>query len=215
MFRILRVSLVIVVGLAAATFAAQVLGQAQPSPLAPLFTNPDGKRCEMPCLFGIRPGLTTRSEAIALFKAHPFTNAARAQYTPSEDMGDDTMTFSAQSMIFVIKFSHSADERVTDIIMHLSDARVVPASAAEVVAFLNAPQKVDVGALVVLWFDPTITAVIEPGDLDGAVPRLQLGDKVISLWVHEPVPTASRGQDWCGFTARSCSASDYRVLRPG
>src|SRR5258708_8907702 len=205
--RMLRVTLVLIVGFVAASFAAQTLGAARPSPLAPLFTNPDGTRCEMPCLFGIRPGVTTRTEAVALFKAHPFTSAVRAQYTPSEDLGDDTMTFSAPSVTFVIKFAHSADEHVTDVILHLSDGKTVPASAAEVVAFLNAPQKVDVGALIVLWFDPTITVVIEPGDLANAVPRLQLGDKVISLWIHEPVPTTSRGQDWCGFTARPCVLS--------
>src|SRR5258708_4097760 len=214
MSRFLRATLVLFVGIAAATFAAQKLGGIRPSPLVLLFTNPDGTRCEMPCLFGIRPGSTSRTEAVALFTAHPFTRNVQAQYTPSEDMGDNTMTFSAPSMMFVVKFDRTADEHVTDVILHLSDGKVVPATAGEVVAFLNAPQKLDIDALVVLWFDPTITAVIEPNNLASAAPRLQLGDKVISLWVHEPVPTI-RGHYWCGFTARSCTTLTYGVSKAG
>jgi hypothetical protein len=41
--------------------------------LAPWFTYADGSPCPMPCLFGIRPGVTPFSEVDRLLDAHPLT----------------------------------------------------------------------------------------------------------------------------------------------
>src|SRR5262249_44610444 len=61
-------------GLTAALFAIKGIGATQPdSTFALLFTNPDGSPCSQPCLFGIRPGVTTYDEAVRLLKAHPLT----------------------------------------------------------------------------------------------------------------------------------------------
>jgi hypothetical protein len=43
----------------------------QPNPIAPLFTNPDGSACEMPCLLGVQPGKMTIDQALAILNAHP------------------------------------------------------------------------------------------------------------------------------------------------
>jgi hypothetical protein len=60
---------------AAAIFCVRLLGGIrQPSPLyAILFENPDGSTCQRPCLFGVRPGAMTVTEAIAILQAHPVT----------------------------------------------------------------------------------------------------------------------------------------------
>jgi len=53
------------------------VGTTRQDPLMPLFTNPDGTPCQMPCLLGIQPGKTTLKEAIALVKLHPLTSSLR------------------------------------------------------------------------------------------------------------------------------------------
>ncbi|MFN8530670.1 MAG: hypothetical protein U0670_18855 [Anaerolineae bacterium] len=57
--------------------AAIGVGHLRHNPMAILFTNPDGTPCEMPCLFGIRPGETTLTEAMALIQFHPATDEMR------------------------------------------------------------------------------------------------------------------------------------------
>jgi hypothetical protein len=51
--------------------AARQVGAVRPSPLASLFSNPDGSPCQLPCLFGIRPGETRADEALAILDSHP------------------------------------------------------------------------------------------------------------------------------------------------
>jgi hypothetical protein len=63
----------LIVFLAALVFAARLTGRAQPLPLLPLITNPDGSACRLPCLFGIRPGETTTVEAVRILSRHPLT----------------------------------------------------------------------------------------------------------------------------------------------
>jgi hypothetical protein len=54
--------------------AAKLTGPLRHDPMMPLFTNPDGSRCPMACLFGIRPGDTTFQEAVTLIQTHPMTD---------------------------------------------------------------------------------------------------------------------------------------------
>lgn len=52
-------------------------GSLRYDPMIGLFTNPDGSRCEMPCLFGIRAGETTFEDVIILVQNHPMTHNLR------------------------------------------------------------------------------------------------------------------------------------------
>jgi hypothetical protein len=54
-------------------YTAILSGSFRHDPLIPLFTNPDGLHCEMPCLLGIRVGETMLEDAIALVQSHPMT----------------------------------------------------------------------------------------------------------------------------------------------
>jgi hypothetical protein len=58
--------------------AARAGGDAPLPAFAQWFTYPDGKPCPMPCLFGIRPGVTKFDNAQAIINAHPLTNAHEA-----------------------------------------------------------------------------------------------------------------------------------------
>jgi hypothetical protein len=60
---------------AATILVTRLISHAQPLPTPGMFTNPDGSPCTLPCLFGIRPGVTTTKEAVALLRAHPLTQS--------------------------------------------------------------------------------------------------------------------------------------------
>jgi hypothetical protein len=73
MARLLKLSGVLVVGLA---ICAQLLvwgGRAQAKTLTPLFAAPDGQPCESVCLFGIYPGRTHFEVAREMLRQHPLT----------------------------------------------------------------------------------------------------------------------------------------------
>src|SRR5205085_11210708 len=66
-----RVILILLIAFAAAILSVHLAASRQGSVVGMLFTNPDGSPCERDCLFGIRPGITTHEEAIALLNRHP------------------------------------------------------------------------------------------------------------------------------------------------
>lgn len=51
------------------------VGNGTPPKVVALFTLPDGRPCQRPCLFGISPGVTTAADASALLLDHPLTAA--------------------------------------------------------------------------------------------------------------------------------------------
>ncbi len=72
---ILRVAVALLLLFSVLVGGAQAIGAARPNPkqsvAALLLTTPDGNICPQPCLLGIRPGLTTFEQAIALVQRHP------------------------------------------------------------------------------------------------------------------------------------------------
>ncbi|MBX3064333.1 MAG: hypothetical protein KF726_15250 [Anaerolineae bacterium] len=55
----------------------RVVGGTRSNPILALFTNPNDTACEMPCLFGIRPGVTRLAEAVQLIRTHPLTGSMK------------------------------------------------------------------------------------------------------------------------------------------
>jgi hypothetical protein len=76
MIRLLRLTLLLCCLWSPLIVIAQRIGATQPtSPFfAEVFTNPDGSPCEQPCMFGVRPGLMSEDEALAILKTHPLTS---------------------------------------------------------------------------------------------------------------------------------------------
>ncbi len=72
--RLIRLCLALIVALCGAILAIHLIGGLYPNPIAVLFTNPDGSPCQMPCLFGVRPGVTTLEDAFRLLDKHPLTH---------------------------------------------------------------------------------------------------------------------------------------------
>jgi hypothetical protein len=109
MLRLFRLALGSILLMAVGVGVARFVGSAQPSALAGLFTNSDGRACDQPCLFGVHPGETHAAEAIALLKQHPLTHG----FTSSES---DPYRFQAEGdRIVMISFNPSADGLVADI----------------------------------------------------------------------------------------------------
>jgi len=72
--RFIRLYGVLIAVLSGAVLAIQLLGGLYPNPIAVLFTNPDGSPCQMPCLFGVRPGEMTVDEGLQVLDKHPLTH---------------------------------------------------------------------------------------------------------------------------------------------
>src|SRR5215471_5045053 len=82
--RFVCISLALIVMLSSVMLAIHVIGGLFPNPIAVLFTNPDGSPCQMPCLFGVRPGVTTLDEGLRILDKHPLTHKTEL-YVSSKD----------------------------------------------------------------------------------------------------------------------------------
>jgi hypothetical protein len=96
MLRLCVRTLILIIVLSAALFTARLIGKTQPAPslFSVIFTNPDGSPCEMPCMFGVRPGKMTADEALAMLRKHPVTRDM------TESQGSDSVDtiFAAQGV---------------------------------------------------------------------------------------------------------------------
>jgi len=79
MLRLCLRTLLLIIVLSVTIFTARLIGKMRPAPslFAVIFTNPDGSPCEMPCMFGVRPGKMTGEQAINILKTHPATHDFR------------------------------------------------------------------------------------------------------------------------------------------
>jgi hypothetical protein len=75
MNQLIRWVLRLVIFFSVAICVVRLLGSRQAANpfFAAIFSNPDGSPCEQPCMFGVRPGKMSESEAVAILKAHPLT----------------------------------------------------------------------------------------------------------------------------------------------
>jgi hypothetical protein len=111
MKRIFSLILVTTLLLSLGMLIARRIGAAQPPPsFALLFTNPDGTPCQMPCVFGIRPGITTKKQAFALIQAHPLTRNMTKQTESLNTTGfsyafDLHLTFSDENQVLRIQLT--------------------------------------------------------------------------------------------------------------
>ena len=75
MFRFMRFVLFLCLTLAGTILVMCCVGSMRSLPSAALwetmFTNPDGSACQKPCMFGVRPGITTRREGLTILRVHP------------------------------------------------------------------------------------------------------------------------------------------------
>jgi hypothetical protein len=118
----LRLTLIFVASL----LAVRLFGSLRPPSTLTLITSaPNGARCDHPCLFGIRPGLTSIDEAVRILHNHPLTRDATWQ-------NDHTLQLAGPSAY--VAFSRTPDGMVDSITLtdNLTDTGVhVPGSLAD------------------------------------------------------------------------------------
>ena len=94
--RLIRLFLVVIGTLFGAMLAIHLIGGLYPNPMAVLFTNPDGSPCQMPCLFGVRPGQMTVDEGLEILDKHRLTHGMEFDHSRSTAIGsllDNKETF--------------------------------------------------------------------------------------------------------------------------
>jgi hypothetical protein len=167
MFRLIRLMLLLVITCAAAIFAARLVGRTRPVPLAILFTNPNGTPCPRPCLFGVQPGVTSFSDAVAMVRAHPFTRALGRDEL--SDQGQSYVSFSGPMMN--IDVSNGSDDRVSSIYIRFDfdalrlkpDSMFGNTSLGELAALFGVPHAVEVRAgYAISFYSSDSMIVISP-----------------------------------------------------
>ncbi len=109
MARLLRLIILLNGLIALAVLLARLVGSQTPLAIAPLFTHPDGTPCELPCLFGIRPGETSGLAAFNVLRAHPLTRGFDLISSKPFRMEADA------DQIMMISFNVAADGIVDEI----------------------------------------------------------------------------------------------------
>jgi hypothetical protein len=194
--------LILLLMLAGGIQAARLIGSRQnPPQFAQIFANPDGSPCEMPCVFGIRHGMTTTQEqVINLLKAHSLTR--KAQITI------DGLTIIVQSSTLYIVFREDEFHRVGLYTLAMNE----PETTASAVVSLGTPDCIVFGRLGYIGlvytgyklklrvFDP----LYDPFDPLSVAPDRFRSDMVI--------PDFSIRYDWeCPAEIRQRDFHDYRM----
>jgi hypothetical protein len=94
MYRLLRIAIAMLFVCEVAVCTAKFLGSREVSPLALWLTDPDGRPCATPCLFGIQPGATKFDDAIKIMATHPVTRnlQKREVYENSVQLWNDSFS---------------------------------------------------------------------------------------------------------------------------
>jgi hypothetical protein len=155
MFRILRLTLALVGSLIVLVLTVRLIGNAQPSPLALLFTNADGTPCQQPCLLGVQPGKLSTEQAISLLKKHPLMRGVQADIVRTDSGVSTVLKANGQGVFaggqLLIEFVAPDNEMVSYIELHLAD----PNNDALPAPWLPLAKR---GDLAVLFMDSSLTA---------------------------------------------------------
>ncbi len=148
MTSLIRLTFILIVLCAGAIAAIALLDHMHPLSSAVLFTNPDGTPCARPCLLGIRPGETSRAEALAILRAHPLTRSLDPNL--EGDIFHDQaigliLIFNCQEQVSTIRLAEHPDATVNiegtllDQVVHLASASDLVVQSVQAMAMCGAP----------------------------------------------------------------------------
>lgn len=185
---------------------ARLLGATQPeSPLAAVFSNPDGTPCAQSCIFGIRPGETSVADARMLIAEHPLTKNA-------EWIEDDVLKLAGPDTF--ILFSETNDGLIESISLTASrgdNGAAAPAGSlmesimlGDYMLVYDVTKVVLPGSEYVVFLAPadgTFTSIARQRDFgQRIVPTMPLAHIIISAPVPcYPHPLTIAGGSWTGF----------------
>lgn len=105
MARLGCIGLICIAVCAGAVTLARRIGGMRVSPLAAIFTMPDGTPCPEVCFFGVQPGKTSYQEAVLLVQKHPFTRLLHRNGRSN----DRFSIFQSTDASFDVEFAKSLD----------------------------------------------------------------------------------------------------------
>jgi hypothetical protein len=207
MYRLFRLIFCLMAVAVVIIFAERFVGgKISASPLAAVFSSPEGLACQSPCMFGIQPGVTTIHDATLILQSHPVTR--NAQWLSDRQLKlaatEDYVAFSETVSGLVDSVSLTATP--TDVEAGPAFGSLLSSIVLGDYIVTNIVSEVDlpeVNYVVVLYPDAgTYAFTVKPNDFWGRVKvNLPLAGLIVS--VIEPCPTPSSyvtGGRWAGFT---------------
>ncbi len=185
---------------------ARRIGGTQVSPLAAIFTLPDGTPCPETCLFGVQPGKTSYDQAILLVQQHPFTRALRGN--PSNIAAESL--FGASDVSFMVEIAGSGNDRTVAWITLRSatgpfdQVSQFAGSLGDVLSRLGTPSGVDVESNIgtyILYADKRFEAVALRDTIEFSVNDLLFWIRLYAPGHYGDIPAVGHPQfrQWRGF----------------
>lgn len=204
MFRLLRLTLALIATFAAAIFVVCLIGTTQPTTLAQMFSSPDGKPCEPPCLFGIQLGKTSESQAALLLKAHPLVDDLKpsSEYSLGFEITGKSVLSGKR---IILEYDLTGDAQITNMNVFVMDGdyQTLFSSVGEAVA-LWGPPKVSIagngGTRIFYWENGVNIMIVRDTPL-ASYRQAQ----ILRMGIGEPLNSAIPRTPWCGFTIRDCN----------
>jgi hypothetical protein len=186
---------------AAVIVLARLVGKTQPSTVATIFTNADGSPCERPCLFGIRPGVTTYSEALKFLKIHPLVGGIQGSDGVVMKVGQGALA----GKWLRVSMYEDGNGRIVHIALILPQSipseAVSIAALAEFVDYLGGPEHYAiVNGGRIYYFETQgieITSTVDTKLTTTDSPHL--AENIFALEVHEVSTNREGYLKWCGF----------------
>jgi hypothetical protein len=215
------IGLICIAVCAGAITLARRIGSTQVSPLAVIFTNPDGTPCPDVCLFGAQPGKTTYQEAILLVQQHPFTRALQRRESGNELIS----LFESQTSDFKMHITKSKDNDVLAWIMleninpNLRQVSSATGTLGQMISLLGPPTAVYAGDLVITdtYYAATRTTLLSVRADSGDSVPISLDDSTLSIVLSTPgqfgdmaVCCLPQLKQWRGFRP----VGSYRAAPP-
>lgn len=137
--RLIRLVVITTFILFALLALSRSLGRAYPAPFAAWFTYADGTPCQMPCLFGIRPGVTAYRDVAPLLNAHPAVNR------PGMRLAVETVGARLHTGAYDLIVAWYGSTTVTEIILSAAQPeRFIKAAAiGDIMGLFDAPDMIE------------------------------------------------------------------------
>jgi hypothetical protein len=184
------------------------LGKTAPPPaFAQWFTYPDGSPCPMPCLFGIRPGITKWDEAYPLLKSHPLLmiNSLKNQSgTTIVTKSFDVAIKGNADQIYSMRIINNKSDVVNIFYVYLYGLDDTHVTMADVLILFGSPQSITVSpyngsdATFIQFQNQTLrVTVYKPIPQCAFIPETEIYD--FQIRDLESIEESLRFYQWAGF----------------
>lgn len=212
--RLVCLTLVSVAVLCTVLIAIYLIGGLFPNPVALLFTNPDGSACQMPCLFGVRPGEMSVTESIRILNRHVLSQPMSISYGNNKvifvsKVAYLSLTFDRDKVVNSVTLYHNSVGAIPDPELETEMQSVVPGN---LIQFFGVRGEIDS-----MWdISPTSSSIIQRCYVEDTTCFANVRWAVIRPWHTElssweeqqflavTVSQIPSNSDRLGFTVEQC-----------